>query len=102
VSGGATRGPKRLSLKKHLVARGSVSVGDAFTACVSGVPVKIQRRKSGNWKTVGSTTTSASGSYKKKVKDKEGKYRAKAPKFTPNSGVDVCTADASPARKHNH
>src|SRR5919109_186057 len=91
-----------LSLKKHLVARGKVTVGDTFTACVSGVPVKIQRRKSGNWKTVGSTTTSASGSYKKKVKDKEGKYRAKAPKFTPNSGVDVCLVDTSPARKHNH
>ena len=91
-----------LSLRKHLVARGMVTVGDAFTACVSGVPVKIQRRKSGNWKTVGTTTTSASGSYKKKVKDREGKYRAKAPRVVLNNGVDVCSADTSPARKHNH
>ena len=91
-----------LSLKKHLVARGKVTVGDAFTACISGVPVKIQRRKSGNWKTVGSTTTSASGSYKKKIKDKEGKYRAKAPSVSLNNGVDFCSADTSPARKHNH
>jgi hypothetical protein len=91
-----------LSLKKHLVARGVVSVADGFTACVSSVPVKIQRRKSGNWKTVGSTTTSASGSYKKKVNDKEGKYRAKAPGVSLNNGVDFCSADSSPARKHNH
>ena len=91
-----------LSLKKHLVARGSVTVGDAFAACISGVPVKIQRRKSGNWKTVGSTTTSASGSYKKKIKDKEGKYRAKVPGVSLNNGVDFCSADSSPARKHNH
>ena len=91
-----------LSLKKHLVARGAVNVGDAFTACEANVPVKIQRRKSGRWKTVGSTTTSATGSYKKKIRDKEGKYRAKAPRFTPNSGVDVCSVDTSPARKHNH
>jgi hypothetical protein len=91
-----------LSLKKHLVARGVVSVGDGFTACVSSVPVKIQRRKSGNWRTVGSTTTSASGSYKKKIRDREGKYRAKAPGVVLNNGVDICSADTSPARKHIH
>jgi hypothetical protein len=91
-----------LSLRKHLVARGMVTVGDAFTACVSGVPVKIQRRKSGNWKTVGTTTTSASGSYKKRIRDREGKYRAKAPRVVLNNGVDICSADTSPARKHNH
>jgi hypothetical protein len=79
-----------------------VTVGDAFTACVSGVPVKIQRRKSGRWETVGSTTTSASGSYKKRVRDREGTYRAKAPRVVLNNGVDLSSADASPARKHIH
>jgi hypothetical protein len=91
-----------LKLKKHVVASGTVSVSDGFTACVSSVPVKIQRRVSGNWKNVGSTTTDANGSYKKKVKDKEGKYRAKATKVTLNNGVDICLVDNSPARKHNH
>jgi hypothetical protein len=91
-----------LGLKKHLVARGAVSVGDAFTACVANVPVKIQRKTSGGWKSVGSTTTDASGSYKKKIKDKPGKYRAKAPKVALNNGVDVCLGDTSPARKHTH
>jgi hypothetical protein len=92
-----------LSLKKHLVAQGKVSVGDGFTACASSVPVKIQRKKKGGgWQTVGSATTSASGSYKKKVKDKEGKYRAKAPKVALNNNVDICSGDTSPARKHNH
>ena len=91
-----------LGLKKHLVARGAVSVGDAFTACVANVPVKIQRKTSGGWKSVGSTTTDASGSYKKKIKDKPGKYRAKALKVSLNNGVDVCLGDTSPARKHTH
>jgi IPT/TIG domain len=92
-----------LSLKKHLVAQGSVSVGDGFTACASNVPVKIQRKKKGGgWKSVGSTTTSASGSYKKKVNDKEGKYRAKATKVTLNSNVDICSGANSTTRKHNH
>jgi IPT/TIG domain len=89
-----------LSLKKHLVAKGMVSVGDGFTACAASVPVKIQRRVSGSWKNVGSTTTSASGSYKKKIKDKPGKYRAKAPKVTLNAGVDVCKVDTSPVKKN--
>jgi hypothetical protein len=91
-----------LSLKRHLVAKGVVSVSDAFTACVASVPVKIQRRVSGSWKNVGSATTSATGSYSKKLKDKTGKYRAKAPKVTLNAGVDVCKGAKSPVRKHTH
>jgi hypothetical protein len=91
-----------LSLKKHLRAKGVVSVGDGFTACTASVPVKIQRRVSGNWKSVGSTSTDASGSYSKKIKDKPGKYRAKATKVVLNNGVDVCLGDTSPARTHKH
>ena len=91
-----------LSLKKHLIAQGKVSVADAFAACASSVPVKIQRKTSGGWKTVGSATTSATGTYKKKIKDKEGKYRAKAPKVVLNANVDICSGAKSPARKHNH
>jgi hypothetical protein len=89
-----------LKLKKHLVAKGVVSVGDGFTACTASVPVKIQRRVSGHWKNVGSTSTSATGSYKKKIKDKPGKYRAKAPKVALNAGVDVCLKATSPVRKN--
>jgi IPT/TIG domain len=91
-----------LTLKRHLVAKGVVSVGDGFTACVASVPVKIQRKTSGGWKGVGSTTTTSTGSYSKKLKDKEGKYRAKAPKVTLNSGVDICSGAKSPVRKHTH
>ena len=91
-----------LSLKKHLVAKGVVSVGDGFTACAASVPVKIQRKTSSGWKTVGSATTTASGSYSKKIKDREGKYRAKAPKVTLNNGADICSGAKSSVRKHNH
>jgi hypothetical protein len=91
-----------LTLKRHLVAKGIVSVGDGFTACVASVPVKIQRKTSGGWKGVGSTTTTSTGSYSKKLKDKEGKYRAKAPKVILNSGVDICSGAKSPVRKHTH
>lgn len=91
-----------LKLKKHVVASGSVSVSDGFTACVASVPVKIQRKGGGGgWKNVGSTTTSSTGSYKKKVKDKEGKYRARVTKVVLNNGVDLCLKATSPVRKHN-
>jgi IPT/TIG domain len=81
-----------LALKKHLVAKGKVSLTDAAdttTACIAGVTVKIQRRKSGHWKTVGKTTTSDTGTYKKRIKDKPGKYRSKTPKITLDTG-DIC------------
>jgi hypothetical protein len=87
-----------LSLKKHLVAKGKVTAADAFAACVSSVPVKIQRKAGGGWKNVKSTTTSASGSYKVKMKDVAGKYRAKAPKVVLSAGVDVCSGTKSPTR----
>jgi hypothetical protein len=101
--GGPTHGRAiTLSLKKHLVAKGMVSLTDATdttTDCIAGVPVKIQKRKSGHWKTVGSTTTKDNGAYKKRIKDKPGRYRAKAPKVTLTTG-DVCSGAKSRTVKH--
>ena len=85
-------------LKKSGKASGAVSVGDGFTACTASVPVKIQRRSNGNWKNVGTTTTTATGSYSKKTKGKPGKYRAIAPKVVLNNGVDLCLKDKSPTQ----
>jgi IPT/TIG domain len=74
----------------------------AFTDCVAAVPVKIQRKKSGVWKTVGKTTTNDSGAYTKKVKNPKGtqKFRALAPKVSLGDPVtDVCTKARSAVRK---
>jgi hypothetical protein len=90
-----------LKLRKHPVARGVVSASDGFMACVLNVPVKIQRRVSGHWKTVGSTTTTPTGSYKERIPDKPGKYRVKAPKVTLNAGADICSAATSPLRTNS-
>jgi hypothetical protein len=91
-----------LSLRKHLVARGMVSVGDAFTACAASVPVRIQRRVSGSWKTVGKTTTTDTGAYKKRIRDRAGRYRARATRIALNNGADVCSRATSPVRRHRH
>jgi hypothetical protein len=93
-----------LTLKKHLVARGTVSLNDAAdttTECFASVPVKIQRRVSGHWKNVGSTTTNDNGAYKRRIKDKPGRYRALAPKVT-LSDTDFCAKARSSTRKHSH
>jgi hypothetical protein len=90
-----------LKLAKKLVAKGKVSLSlstDTFTDCIAGVPVKIQRKKGGSWKTVGKTTTSDTGAYKKSIKNKHGKYRSKAPKVTVN-GQD-CSGAKSRVVKH--
>jgi len=79
-----------------------VRVGDGFTACVASVPVKIQRRRAGGWRTVGSTTTTDTGVYKKRIRDRTGRYRALAPKVTLNDGADVCSRAVSPVRRHRH
>jgi hypothetical protein len=90
-----------LKLKGKLTAKGKVSSTEAtpFTDCVSGVPVKIQRKKSGSWKTVGKTTTSDTGAYSKKIKNKKGKYRAIAVKTTVPTD-ELCLKAKSPVRTH--
>jgi hypothetical protein len=88
-----------LRLQRHLVARGRVSVDDGFTDCAAAVPVKIQRRMSGDWKTVGTTTTTDTGAYKKRIKDRPGRYRSVAPKI--NQFTDLCFRAVSPVRRHS-
>jgi hypothetical protein len=89
-----------LSLRRHLVAQGRVSsIEDpAFTDCVASVPVKIQRRVSGRWGTVGRTTTTATGAYKKRIKDRPGKYRSVAPKI--DQFNDLCFRAVSSVRRY--
>jgi len=87
-----------LRLRRHLVARGKVTLGDGFTDCAARVPVKIQRRVSGDWRTVGKTTTTDTGAYKKRIGDRAGRYRAKAPKVILNFFADFCLSATSPVR----
>jgi hypothetical protein len=90
-----------LRLRNHLVARGKVGVGDGFTDCVAAVPVRILRRSSGHWKPVGRTTTTDTGSYKKRIRDRAGKYRAEA-LWVPLTTGDWCLFATSPIRRHTH
>jgi IPT/TIG domain len=86
-----------LRLVGSLVARGVVS-HDEFTACAASVPVKIQRRVAGEWETVRTTTASPTGSYRRRIPDKPGRYRATAPKFPSGSVLTPCFRVISPVR----
>lgn len=78
-----------LSLSGRLTAGGAVTVSDGTSACGSSILVKIQHRVSGSWRTVGSGTTTGTGSYSIRVSKDSGKYRARARKSTLPNG-DVC------------
>jgi hypothetical protein len=89
-------------LKKSGAASGVVSSTEdpAFDDCVASVPVKIQRKTSSGWKNAGTTTTTDTGSYKKKTKGKPGKYRALAPAQSLGDPVtDKCLKAKSATRK---
>jgi len=96
--------PRAISfkLKKTGKASGVVKSTETtpFTACVSGVPVKIQKKKKGGgFKTLKTTTTSDTGSYSAKIKPKKGKYRALAPKVAGATAADDCLKAKSAIRK---
>jgi hypothetical protein len=86
-----------LHLVRSLVARGVVS-DDEFMDCAASVPVKIQRRVSGEWTTVRTTTTSPTGSYRRRIPDKAGRYRAMAPTFPRGVLPTLCPRAISPVQ----
>jgi hypothetical protein len=89
-----------LRVVRSLVARGVVSPDNGFTACAASVPVKIQRRIAGEWKTVMTTTTSPAGSYRRRIPDKPGRYRATAPRIFLSrfGGFSSCLRAISPVQ----
>jgi hypothetical protein len=77
-----------LRLRRHLVARGTVTVSGGFAACYQNVPVRIQRRVGGIWRTIDSTVTDNTGFFRERIPDRAGKYRAVAPRLAVSN--DVC------------
>jgi len=85
-----------------LTAKGRVeAVEGGFVGCAQRVPVKIQRKGSGAWKTVGRDRTSPEGRYRERLKDRPGSYRAKARKARAGESDDeICRRASSAIREH--
>lgn len=88
-----------VSLNVGRKARGTVTVDDAFAACASGVPVKVQHRVNGRWRLVGATDTNASGRFAVPGTGDPGQYRAVAQRVTVDTD-DVCLKARSPVVRH--
>jgi IPT/TIG domain len=91
-----------LELRRHLVARGQVTVADGFDDCASAVTVRIQRLRNGRWRTIDTDTTNADGFYREAIPDRVGRYRAIAVRLELNDDADVCARDRSPRATHRH
>jgi subtilisin-like proprotein convertase family protein len=88
-----------VSLRVGRKARGTVTVDDAFAACASEVPVKVQRRLNGRWRLVGTDTTSATGVFVVPGTRDPGTYRAIALRVTLASN-DICLKAISTPVSH--
>ena len=89
-----------LALRRALVARGRVSAQGDYEPCFADVAVKIQRRAAGKWKAVARTSTDPDGAYRVRIRDRAGRYRAVAPRFSPEDG-HRCLKDVSPVRRND-
>ncbi|MGH3372870.1 MAG: IPT/TIG domain-containing protein [Nocardioidaceae bacterium] len=77
-----------ISLRRHLVVRGTVSAG-GFDACAEDALVRIRRFADGAWRTIATTHTNDDGLYRVRVPDRPGRYRALAPRQTLGDS-DIC------------
>lgn len=73
-------------LNDHLVIRGSLIdiVWGSKSDCVRFAPIKVQRRRNGEWLTMSRTLTSRTGDFRARMADRAGEYRAVAPHIQPS------------------
>jgi hypothetical protein len=77
-----------------LTAKMRVSVQDGYAKCSHSVPILIQKKNAGRWRTVKTAKTTSTGTFTHR--STSGTYRAKLPKITFGSNpTNVCPEDAS-------
>ncbi len=84
----------------HLKVSGQLSANDGTTTCSAGVPVQIQRHRRSGWHTVGTQTTLADGTYRGRIGDRPGTYRARVMATTLANG-DTCGRALSQRIQHS-
>ncbi len=90
-----------LRLDRHLIATGSVTVDDDYMPCATDVTVRILVRRAGAWKFIRSTTTTAAATFRLRLPDRGGAYRAEL-KATSAGDRDNCSAALSRTARHSH
>jgi hypothetical protein len=90
-----------LSLSRHVLAKGIVMATEAVPACWQGQEVTIEHRVEGVWVPLVDARTKADGSFRVKVGDETGAYRARIGTFDLAAG-DHCGPAISPRSVHRH
>ena len=99
VSSSAHERNVALSLRRHLVAHGSVVVTDGYATCFQDMQVRIQRHVYDHWRTIATVRSNADGSFARWLPDRTGWYRAKVNEVTVANG-DVCNGATSGTRHY--
>jgi hypothetical protein len=90
-----------LRLRKHLRATGIVEATDGFSACSAGVTVRIERKVRGSWKSVARASAQSDGSYRARLRDAAGKFRARVV-ANEIDARDSCDGAVSRVVSHRH
>lgn len=88
-------------LRKHLIARGTMSAPDGYAACTRAAPVGIFKKTSFGWKLRKVTQTNDFSTYRVRLRDRAGRYVA----YSLDGYVDdlnYCTDAISIVRVHRH
>lgn len=88
-----------LRMRRHVVAKGRVTSDDPSGICVTR-RVKIERKGFLRWYKVAAATPSGDGSFRARIRDRPGRYRAKVRRYT--SEKVVCLEATSNITRHRH
>lgn len=86
-----------LSLRKHLIARGEVK---ADSYCET--KIKVQQLADGGWRTIKKVLPAPDGTFRARVPDRRGFYRAVAPRWRSPWGDTDCLRVVSDITRHRH
>jgi hypothetical protein len=92
-----------LSVKRHLILSGRVTVPLGYPGCRSNVAVVIERYKNGRWVRIAAVRTSETGAFSTRVPDEAARYRVRILRvFKGPLKVNACLAATSAIRRHPH
>jgi hypothetical protein len=89
-----------IKLSKHLVVAGGLAAEGGDEGCSAFAPVIVERRFSTEWRRIATATTNADGLFRKKVRDRPGRYRVSVPEQSTDSAI--CLAATSRVLRHRH
>ena len=100
---GLIRRERRVSLflSEHLVVTGAVRSPEGIATCFDQVPVVIERRVDGEWRSFDDVVTDVDGSFRERIEDRPGVFRAVATGFV-TDGEGRCVGTHSDRASHEH